>query len=131
MEIEQNQCQPAVDGEAVHRSGARQTASRVHILEENDATQHYDLLQELGDCYCSVHNYDQARQCYEKAAVLAPDAPGPYVGLGVVAVSRDLLDDAEVAFKVACRLDKDCAKAYAGLAMVAQQRKDFKQAFDL
>jgi tetratricopeptide (TPR) repeat protein len=28
-------------------------------------------------------------------------------------------------------LDADCAKAYAGLAMVAQQRGDYKQAFEL
>lgn len=94
-------------------------------------TQHCDVLQELGDCYTSVGNYGQAHRCYEKAAELGPDEPGPYVGLGVAALQRDQLDDAEIAFKVACRLDANCAKACAGLAMVAQQKRDYKQAFDL
>jgi len=68
--------------------------------------------------------------CYEKAASLGPDEPGPYVGLGVAALQKDQLDDAEIAFRVACRLDANCAKAYAGLAMVAQQRHEHPQAFD-
>ncbi len=101
-----------------------------NITEQHEPTQHYEVLQELGDCYTSVGSYAQAQQCYEKAASLGPDEPGPYVGLGVVALQKDLLDDADTAFRVACRLDPDCAKAYAGLAMVAQQRADYKQAFE-
>jgi tetratricopeptide (TPR) repeat protein len=62
---------------------------------------------------------------------MAPDAPGPYVGLGVVALQNNQLDDAEIAFKVACRLDANCAKAYAGLGLAAQQRADYKQAFEM
>ncbi len=102
-----------------------------NIDEQHNSTQHYEVLQELGDCYTSVGNYTQAQQCYEKAAVLSPDEAGPYVGLGVVALQKNLLDDAEIAFRVACRLDANCAKAYAGLAMVAQQRADYKQAFEM
>jgi len=100
-------------------------------VEEHDSTQHYEVLQELGDCYTSVGNDIAAQRYYEKAASLGPDEPGPYVGLGVIALQKNLLDDAEIAFRVACRLDADCAKAYAGLAMVAQQRCDYKQAFDM
>jgi len=48
-----------------------------------------------------------------------------------VALQKNLLDDAEIAFRVACRLDANCAKAYAGSAMVAQQRADYKQAFEM
>ena len=99
--------------------------------QQQDSTQHYEVLQELGDCYTSVGNYAEAQKCYEKAAGLGPDEPGPYVGLGVVALQKDILDDAEIAFRVACRLDANCAKAYAGLAMVAQQRADYKQAFEM
>jgi tetratricopeptide (TPR) repeat protein len=102
-----------------------------NIDEQHDSTQHYEVLQELGDCYTSVGNYTQAQQCYEKAAVLSPDEAGPYVGLGVVALQKNLLDDSEIAFRVACRLDANCAKAYAGLAMVAQQRANYKQAFEM
>jgi len=99
--------------------------------QQHDSTQHYEVLQELGDCYTSAGNYTQAQQYYEKAAVLEPDEPGPYVGLGVVALQKDLLDDAEIAFRVACRLDANCAKAYAGLGLVAQQREDYQQAFEM
>lgn len=102
-----------------------------NVDEQHDSTQHYEVLQELGDCCTSVGDYVQGQQYYEKAAVLAPDEAGPYVGLGVVALQKNLLDDAEVAFKVACRLDANCAKAYAGLGLVAQQRADYKQAFKM
>jgi len=102
-----------------------------NTAEQQETTQRYEVLQELGDCHTSVGNYRQAQQCFEKAASLEPDEAGPYVGLGVVALQKDLLDDAEIAFRVACRLDPDCSKAYTGLAMVAQQEADFKQAFEM
>jgi tetratricopeptide (TPR) repeat protein len=99
--------------------------------QQDNLVQHYEVLQELGDCYSSVGDYARAQQSYEKAATLAPDEVGPYVGLGVVALQRNLLDDAEIAFRVACRLDGNCAKAYVGLAMVAQQKADYEQAFKM
>ena len=102
-----------------------------NVDQQHDSTQHYEAVQEMGDCYASVGSYKQAQEYYEKAAVLAPDAPDPYVGLGVVALQNNQLDDAEIAFKVACRLDANCAKAYAGLGMTAQQRTDYKQAFEM
>jgi tetratricopeptide (TPR) repeat protein len=102
-----------------------------NVDEQHDSTQHYEVLQELGDCYASVGNYSQAQQYFEKAAVLSPDEADPYVGLGVVALQKNLLDDAEIAFRVACRLNANCAKAYAGFAMVAQQRAEYKQAFEM
>src|SRR5512142_2514469 len=107
------------------------TTTRTNDADRRRHTQHYEVLRELGDCYTSVGNYSQAQRCYEKAASLGPDEPGPYVGLGVAAIQKDKLDDAEIAFRVACRLDPKCARAYAGLAMIAQQRRDFPQAFDL
>jgi tetratricopeptide (TPR) repeat protein len=104
--------------------------ARMDESDKHKRTQHYEVLRELGDCHTSVGNYSQAQRCYEKAAALGPDEPGPYVGLGVAALQRGKLDDAEIAFRVACRLDANCAKAYAGLAMVAQQRGEFQRAFD-
>ena len=99
--------------------------------QKHDTTQHYEVLQELGDCHTSVGDYEQAQRYYEKSAVLYPDEAGPYVGLGVVAIHKSQIDDAETAFRVACRLDNKCAKAYAGLGLVAQQRGDYKRAFDM
>ena len=102
-----------------------------NVDQQHDSTQHYEALQEMGDCYASVGNYKLAQKYYEKAAVLEPDAPDPYVGLGVVALQNNQLDDAEISFKIACRLDANCAKAYAGLGLTAQQRTDYKQAFEM
>jgi len=102
-----------------------------NVDRQRDSTQHYEALQEMGDCYASVGNYKLAQKCYDKAAVLSPDAPDPYVGLGVVSLQNNQLDEAEIAFRVACRLDANCAKAYAGLGLTAQQRTDYKQAFEM
>ncbi len=100
-------------------------------VEKRKRTQHYEVLRELGDCYTTVGNYIQAQRCYEKAASIGPDEPGPYVGLGAAALQTGKCEDAEIAFRVACRLDPKCAKAYTGLAMVAQQRGEYPAAFDL
>jgi tetratricopeptide (TPR) repeat protein len=99
--------------------------------EENITTQRYEELQELGNYYTSVGDYTQAQKCYGKATSLSPDEPGPYVGLGVIAFQKDLLDDAEIAFRVACRLAPDCSRAYTGLAMVAQKKTDYEKAFEM
>jgi tetratricopeptide (TPR) repeat protein len=107
------------------------TESQIVEVDQANVSQHYEVLQELGDCHASVGNYAEARVCYEKAASVGPDEAGPYVGLGVVALQNNLLEDAEISFRVACRLDDKCAKGYAGLAMVAQERTDYKQAFDM
>jgi len=100
-------------------------------IEQINTTQHYEVLQELGDCYTFTGNLVKAKSCYQKAASLAPDQAGPHVGLGVVAVQEELLADAEAAFNIACRLDSNCSKAYAGLAIVEQQRGNREQAFEM
>jgi len=97
----------------------------------NRTTQPYKTWVERGDCHASLGNLPAAQSCYEKAASLGPDEAGPYIGLGVVALQKDLLDDAEIAFRVACRLDPASAKGHSGLAIVAQRRHDYQQAFHL
>ena len=92
--------------------------------------QHYEVLQELGDCYTCAGKHDSAQDCYEQAALLAPEEATPYIGLGVVALQKELLDEAESAFKIAISMDKRSPKAYTGLAMVLQRRGMYQQAFD-
>ena len=101
------------------------------IVPDTGWTQHYDVLKELGDCHATVGDYENARQCYDKAADLAPDEAGPYVGTGVIALHTDKLDDAEAAFRVACRLDPNNGKAWCGLAMVSQRRGKHSQSLEL
>jgi len=100
-------------------------------VEQINTTQHYEVLQELGDCYTFTGNFVKAKSCYEKAASLASNQAGPHVGLGVVALQEKLIADAEAAFNIACRMDSNCSKAYAGLAIVEQQRGNHGQAFEM
>ena len=53
------------------------------------------------------------------------------LGLGSIALKNGLLDEAGIAFRVACRLDGNCSEAYSGLALVAQKKTDYKQAFEM
>ncbi len=99
--------------------------------EQENTTQRYELLVELGDCYTSLGQYEKARPCFEQAAQLSPDDAYPYVGLGIIHLQQDVLDEAELSFKVALRLDRACSQAYAGLAMIAQQRNHYQQAFEM
>jgi len=100
-------------------------------LPDEGMTQRYDVVKELGDCYASVGDYNQAHACYEKATTLAPDEAGPYVGLGVIAMQQGDRENAEIAFKVARRLDASDSKAHCGLAMVYQHSKRYAEAFEL
>ncbi len=102
-----------------------------YAIDANSAARRPHRLEQLGDCHTHLGNFAAARNCYEQAAAAAPDSAVPYVGLGTLALKQNRLDDADVAFRVARRLDPRCAKAYAGLAAVAQQRNDYRQAFDL
>jgi tetratricopeptide (TPR) repeat protein len=98
---------------------------------EPGLTQHYDVLKEMGDCYAALTQYGRARACYNEAAAIAPEEAGPYVGLGVLEIQEGHLDIAAKAFEQAAVLDVNCAEAYGGLAMIAQQSGNHAQAFDL
>jgi tetratricopeptide (TPR) repeat protein len=100
------------------------------IFNTDQLADDYETLRELGDCYSSVEKYQQAQECYDRAAELEPDKAAPYVGIGLIALQSGKLDDALNAFKVAKRLENDCAKAYCGLAMVYQEQADYAQAFE-
>lgn len=99
--------------------------------KQNNAALDAKGWQELGDNFLSVDDPDQAQGCYEKAAVLDPDAPAPYVGIAAVALQKDCLDEAQLAFRVACRLDPKCSRAYEGLGRIAQQNGNYETAFEM
>ena len=101
------------------------------VAGQGEAIQTFEVLQELGDRYTTVGDYTQAQQCYGKAASLSPDEPGPYIGLGLVDLQTGDLEDAEIAFRVAFRLDANCSRAYAGMGMIAQERADYEKAFEM
>ncbi|MCE5186748.1 MAG: tetratricopeptide repeat protein [Planctomycetaceae bacterium] len=100
-------------------------------LPDRGWAQHFEIVQELGDCYVQLGDYEQARDCYEKAAALEPDEAGPYVGTGIIALQQGKLADAQLAFRVALRLNPQSSKAYAGQAMISHQRGHMQEAFEL
>lgn len=100
------------------------------FVVEEGLDQRYEVLKELGDCHTALAHFDRARQCYEEASLLAPDKAGPYVGCGVIGIQTGQLDQAERSFQQAIGVDDGCAEAYAGMAMVSQQRRDYPRAFD-
>ena len=83
--------------------------------------QQYQALKELGDCYATLGEHQPARECYLKAAAMAPELAGPHVGLGVIELQLGRLEEAQHAFDLARCLDPTCAQAYGGLAMIRQQ----------
>jgi tetratricopeptide (TPR) repeat protein len=93
--------------------------------------QHFEVLEELGNCYATLGEYGRAQDCYMRAAALEPTRAAPFVGMGVVAIQLERLDEAQVAFQTAARREADCPEAYGGLAMVLQQRGDYAGAFDM
>ena len=102
-----------------------------HVVVEEGLDQHYEVLKELGDCHASLGHHDRARQCYEEAAVLAPEKAGPWVGLGVVELQSANPEAADRAFRRALEIEPDCAEAHGGRAMVCQHRGRYQEAFDL
>lgn len=105
--------------------------SAKEMVQGSEPSQDYEVVKELGDCHAAVGQYDHAQACYSRAADLGPDEAGPYVGSGVVELQNGNLAGAETAFRVACRLDPGCSKAWCGLAMISQQREDHAAASDL
>lgn len=90
----------------------------------------YHKLKEMGDCYLALNNLPQARQCYRSAIDLAPNRPEAYVALGNLAVQAEDFASAMEAFHKARLAEPACAEAYAGLALICQQRGDDSGAFD-
>ena len=98
---------------------------------EDGLDQHFDVLRELGECHTALGNWDRARECYRRAADLSPDRAAPHVGLGILGIQSDRLEEAEAAFRRAVALDPGGAEAYGGLAVVFQRREDYQAALDM
>jgi Flp pilus assembly protein TadD len=106
------------------------TAGFAKLTDHSQSRRRYLQLKESGD-RCAAAAPDQARRLYNQAAAVAPDEPGPYVGLGILGLNAGRIEEAERAFTIASRLRPDCAEAYNGLAIIFQRRGHFAAAFDM
>jgi cytochrome c-type biogenesis protein CcmH/NrfG len=98
---------------------------------EDPLTFDHRALTEQADRLAHDGDYGPAERHYNEAALLDPESPAAYLGLGRVYLQTGRLDQAEWAFRFALRLSPgDCA-AYTGLAMICQRRRQYPRAFEL
>ncbi|MBI5723755.1 MAG: tetratricopeptide repeat protein [Planctomycetes bacterium] len=107
-------------------TGANQTER-----SEDWLNQHHKVLMELADCYAEMGQPDTARDYYSRAAALAPGEPGPYVGMGVLAIQAQDPSRAIEAFQTAVQIDPRCSEGWGGLAMVHHQLHSYSAAFQM
>jgi len=103
--------------------------TRQSAVPDQGWSQHYDVLQELGDCLAAVGQLEQAQECYERAAVLAPDEAGPYLGSGS-SQCRKIESRMRNCVSCCASAGRPNSRAMAGMAMVAQRQNQPQNAFD-
>jgi tetratricopeptide (TPR) repeat protein len=92
---------------------------------------HHRILLQLGDCHAALDDFQQSERYCLAALALAPDRAGPHVSLGTLAMQDGQVDRARDFFQKARQLQPDCSEAYAGLAMIHQQRREHSMAFEM
>ena len=102
------------------------------IAENINRSQKDKILEELArsaEAYLNEGKLTQARQSYMQAVRLTENKQSwPYIGLGLIGLKLDDLDEGEMAFISASQCDGDCTEACCGLARVYQLRGLFKDA---
>jgi len=86
-------------------------------------------LRQCADTYLDDGRLSLARQSYLQALKLTENNQSwPYIGLGVIGLELNDLDEAEMAFIAASQCEDICTQAYCGLARVYQLRGLFEDA---
>lgn len=101
------------------------------IPEDLPAGEVYLTLVERADSLVETEGYEQAERYYRRAIELDPARPEAYVGLGLMCLQADRLDQADAAFGSALRDRPDYADAYVGLAAVKNRLNNYPAAFEM
>ena len=91
----------------------------------------YHRLKEAADSCAVAGELGRARGLYCQALEVEPHRADSYAGLGVVALAEGRPHEAQGYFELARDLDRNCGEACAGLAMIYQDRRQFRQAFTM
>jgi Tfp pilus assembly protein PilF len=91
----------------------------------------YNDLLGVADFYLDSGDYDLAQEFYNRASAVGPNDGRAYVGLGTIALGKNWLSEAEVAFEMAAWINEDSYEAYCGLGKVHQRRRDMKRAYKM
>ncbi|EGB14295.1 Tetratricopeptide TPR_1 repeat-containing protein [Pseudodesulfovibrio mercurii] len=90
----------------------------------------YEINKELGECYLFMGELDKAEEYYRKAVSSNGVHPDPYLGLATVAVQRGDLEDAEVMYRKAHKIEPS-DKSLSGIALIRMENGDRDEAFTL
>ena len=89
------------------------------------------ILKRLGDCHAVRGDFAQSARYYFAGLILSPAQAEAYLGLGLLALQKGLIDDSEQFFQAAKELQPDCGQAYTGLGAIHQQRGEYSAAFEM
>jgi tetratricopeptide (TPR) repeat protein len=90
----------------------------------------YEINKELGECYLFMGELDKAEEYYKKAVSSNGVHPDPYLGLATVAVQRGDLEDAELMYRKAHKIEPS-DKSLSGIALIRMENGDRDEAFSL
>jgi len=110
-------------------SGARKMARELIQKEPTNGDGYYYL----GETFYFDEAQDSAAFWYNKGLALAPESPAPHVGVGKIALDKNLSQDAEKSFGRALRfVKKKPAEAYAliGSAYLTSQKPNIDKALE-
>jgi Flp pilus assembly protein TadD len=85
----------------------------------------------MADCCTMAGDFGQAQRLYSDAVGCQPQRAEAYVGLGAVAMADGRTGDARRYFQLARELDCRCPQAYAGLALIYHDDRQYPAAFDM
>ena len=98
----------------------------------------FDINRVRGQCLLRKGDYDEAEQCYRKAAEIDGGSEKPYLGLGSLELMKRDFDKAEGHYRTAIQKNPHSDKAHLGIALLRIEQgkglealKEAKRALDL
>jgi tetratricopeptide (TPR) repeat protein len=82
------------------------------LLKDDRFTKRSDLQATLGECFCEVGKYREARDAFDQATRIDPATAGLWLGLGKAALQCSDLARADLALRKAVTLDATSSEAY-------------------